>query len=340
MMNRLARYTLFCAVWLCAGTATAAFPHLMSFQGRLDDASGSPLADGDYSVTFRLYDDPDAGIMHWEETQLVTTAAGTFAVLLGAVDTVPSYVFFMDSSYLEIQPAGSDPVLPRTRLTMVPYAWHARDADLVGGMNPLELEESDEIDNKLGLHSLDPGSHHERTISASDLVIGTLSESRLPQGAIDSTEIENESIAADKLVDEPGIAHTYVSLKTLGISTTVIDSAVVTVPSGGYLMIIANGWFYKLHASGTGDSFASVSLSNSRTAADDTYSARFSVLSGSPSGHTISNFTVSRVMTVSAGQWKIFLVGTITGSLGSRVERVHLNTLFFPTAYGNIDLVK
>jgi hypothetical protein len=337
-MRRLGRWGVFCWIWLWAVPAWAGFPHLMSFQGRLDSINGIPLADGDYPVTFRLFDDPEIGAALWEETQTVTTSAGIFAVLLGAIDTVPSALFYLDSLYLEVQPDGSDPILPRTRLTMVPYAWHARDADLVGGASAADLEESLEIDDDIAMHALDAAAHHEKTVSASELTSGTLAEARLPQGAIDSSEIEGESIGSNRLSDEPGIVHTFKSLKTLMSTVTMIDSAVVTVPSGGYILVIASGWFYKYHNSGTGDSYATVSLSTQRDALNEDYSAKFAVLSSSPTGHTNENFSVARVMQVSAGQTKVFLVGSIVGTTGPRVERVHLNTMFFPTAYGNVTL--
>jgi hypothetical protein len=319
-----------------AGAAWGGFPHLMSFQGRLDDATGTPLPDGDYSVTFRLYDDPTLGPSLWEETQVVTTSNGIFAVLLGAVDTVPSYTFFLDSLYLEIHPSGGDPLLPRTRLTMVPYAWHARDADFVGGASAAELEESLEIDSKITTHAVNPNAHHEKTINASELIIGTLSESIFPQGAIDSTEIEAASIGSNRLSDGPGIAHAYKQAKDLTLTPSVIDSADITVPASGYIMVIANGWFYMNKLGGTGDSFATVSLSTERDQIAEDYSAKFSVLAAATPGHTNENFIVSRVMTVSPGQTKVFLTGYIIGIPGPQVQSVHLNTLFFPTAYGNV----
>ena len=75
-MRPIGRWGVFFWIWLCAVPAWAGFPHLMSFQGRLDDASGVPLPNGDYSVTFRLYDEPEIGILLWNETQTVTTSNG------------------------------------------------------------------------------------------------------------------------------------------------------------------------------------------------------------------------------------------------------------------------
>jgi hypothetical protein len=33
-------------------------PHLISYQGRLTDADGNPVPDGEYLITFRIWSDP------------------------------------------------------------------------------------------------------------------------------------------------------------------------------------------------------------------------------------------------------------------------------------------
>ncbi|MBI3873172.1 MAG: hypothetical protein HY304_08875, partial [candidate division Zixibacteria bacterium] len=136
--------------------AGAGFPRLMNFQGRLDDSAGKPLPDANYDVTFRLFNVPTGGSALWSETQPVTTTAGVFSVLLGAVDSIPEYIYYQDSAFLEIQPAGSDPVAPRSMLTVAPYAYRAHNSDLVGNASAADLEESAEIDAKIATHTADP----------------------------------------------------------------------------------------------------------------------------------------------------------------------------------------
>ncbi|MCI0596237.1 MAG: hypothetical protein L0Z48_06815, partial [candidate division Zixibacteria bacterium] len=46
----------------------AGVPKLINFQGILRDGSGNPVADGVYTVRFRIYDDSTAGSTLWEET--------------------------------------------------------------------------------------------------------------------------------------------------------------------------------------------------------------------------------------------------------------------------------
>lgn len=325
-------------VCLLAATAFASFPHLMNYQGRLDDANGDPVTDGNYNVTFRLFNASAAGSTLWSETQSVTTVDGVFSVLLGAIDTIPEFVWYQDSAYLEIQPNGSDPVLPRSLISVVPYAWRAKNSDLIGGLSAIDLEESSEIQGALAAHAAIPNAHHDKTIDASELILGTLGEGRLPQGAIDSSEMEVESIGSNRLSNEPGIGHTFTQTVLLSSTMSVIDSVVVTVPTGGWLLIQANGNFFKDHVTGTGNAAATVSLSASKMSHTDAYSARFSLVSAQPSGTYTENFFVAQVLPVGAGTTKLYLVAdAVATGTALRVERAHINTIYLPTAYGNID---
>ena len=67
---------------VCPAQAQPA-PEVISFQGRLTDANGQPVADGAYQIQFRLYDQPNDGTLQWSETQVVTTRKGLFTALLG-----------------------------------------------------------------------------------------------------------------------------------------------------------------------------------------------------------------------------------------------------------------
>ena len=60
-------------------------PQMMSYQGRLTDASGEPVADALYAVRFRLYAQPTGGTPLWEEEQQVRTKSGLFSALLGSM---------------------------------------------------------------------------------------------------------------------------------------------------------------------------------------------------------------------------------------------------------------
>jgi hypothetical protein len=330
-MRRITLFLAFC--WLLGAVCASAaeVPQLINFQGRLTDAAGQTVPDNSYTVTFRLFDNLIGGSLLWEEDQSITTAGGLFTVLLGASLPIPDAAFDVDNCYLEVQPSGSDPIAPRARLTSVAYA---RNAGLLDGASAADLDESGEIT----AHAAQPSAHHSKTMSASELVTGTLAEELLPQRGIDSTEIQDASISARQILDEAGIAHSHSTLTTISSTLKIIDSSMIVAPSFGYVLVMASGWFYDLHSTG-GQVSTTLSLSSSRTSHDLEHTARFEVRTNAPAGHTTENFMIQSVHVVNQGQmFKLFLLGSMVGSEFPNVQNVHLNSLFFPTSYGEIDV--
>lgn len=113
--------------------ANAAVPHLINYQGKLTDTSGSPL-NGSYDITFRIYDAETAGNLLWEETQPgVVVSKGLLSTLLGSVTALN--IPFDKPYYLEIK-VGSEVMTPRQRITSAGYAIRAEKADSVDGIDP------------------------------------------------------------------------------------------------------------------------------------------------------------------------------------------------------------
>ena len=74
---------LFLALFALPLAALAQMPQTTTFQGYLATPAGTPVADGAYSLTFRLYKTETRGAVLWEETQNVTVSAGVFGAVLG-----------------------------------------------------------------------------------------------------------------------------------------------------------------------------------------------------------------------------------------------------------------
>ncbi|MCC6963133.1 MAG: hypothetical protein IT585_07770 [candidate division Zixibacteria bacterium] len=105
-----------------ASVARAEVPSTISYQGRLATPAGSPVADGTYSIAFRIYDDSTGGNLFWEEVKSVTTKNGSFSVQLGETNPLDQNTFSISNLYLAIQ-VGADPEsAPRSKLNVVPYA--------------------------------------------------------------------------------------------------------------------------------------------------------------------------------------------------------------------------
>jgi hypothetical protein len=112
------------------GNSIALSPSIIAYQGILTDASGNPVADGNYQVTFRTYPVASGGSTNGTfGPYTVTTVRGLFATQIEGW----AIGFFQNPSsrdlWISVQ-VGSNPELtPRVRLTAVPYAFAADFAD-------------------------------------------------------------------------------------------------------------------------------------------------------------------------------------------------------------------
>lgn len=107
-----------------AGTANAQVPTTLNHQGALKDAEGTPL-NGNFVLTFRLFDAATEGTELWSENQGVEITDGLFHVVLGTVEPLDDLPF--DEPYwLSIAVNNGDEFEPRLPLTAVPYSLQAR----------------------------------------------------------------------------------------------------------------------------------------------------------------------------------------------------------------------
>jgi len=116
---------------LFSANLSAQVPHLINYQGKLTTPAGL-LIDGNYSMTFNIYDLAVGGSSLWNETQpAVTVDKGVFSVLLGSVNSIPDSVFQYGAiRYLGVQ-VGADPEM--TPLKEIVSVGYAINADMVDG---------------------------------------------------------------------------------------------------------------------------------------------------------------------------------------------------------------
>jgi len=109
--------------------AGAAVSSIVPIQGRLTDASGTPLT-GNYSVRARLYDVSTGGTALCEDTDTVNADNGLFNMRMSfctASDIDGKQLF------LGIK-VGSDPEMtPRQAIYPVPYAWTVKPGAIIKG---------------------------------------------------------------------------------------------------------------------------------------------------------------------------------------------------------------
>jgi hypothetical protein len=89
-------------------------------QGQLTDADGQPL-DGDFNITFSLYNDLATAAEICSYTEVVSVTNGLFMAYIGGVCALPG-VFTGDQLYLGIQVESDEEMAPRQPIYPVPYA--------------------------------------------------------------------------------------------------------------------------------------------------------------------------------------------------------------------------
>ncbi|MBN1755101.1 tail fiber protein [bacterium] len=136
MKKAITILSLFLFTGLCWGV-----PMEIAYQGRLTSLAGVGINDT-VEIVFRLYDDPAAGTMLWEETHTgIIVQNGLFDALLGSLN--PITLNFSEQYWLSLE-VERDTLAPRVQLSSSPYAIRAGSVDSVPG-----LEQDDLSDNNL-----------------------------------------------------------------------------------------------------------------------------------------------------------------------------------------------
>ena len=119
--------------------STATNPQLL-FQGQLlNPATGQPVANGAYGMTFNLYNVASGGTPLWTEVKQVSTTDGLFATMLGNVNPLNTGAFNGQQLYLGLAIGGDPEAAPRQPLGYSAYALFADQADRLDGLDSLDF---------------------------------------------------------------------------------------------------------------------------------------------------------------------------------------------------------
>lgn len=123
---------VFMLLGLISIVAAAGTPPLMNYQGWLRDDAGDPVT-GTFSMTFKIWTDELAGAEVWSEDHpSVTVTNGGFSVVLGTSNNLDNVDFAEEGRWLEVTVDG-ETMIPRTRLTTLPYAFRISTVDSAQG---------------------------------------------------------------------------------------------------------------------------------------------------------------------------------------------------------------
>jgi hypothetical protein len=119
---------LFLIILVAGETVHAQVPNTLNYQGVLTGSNGKPVTDGQYQLTFKLYDQATGGTATWSETQNTTTTNGVFTVLLGKVTSLTDVPF--DKPYwLGITVGNGSEMTPRVPLSTSAYSLATRSLE-------------------------------------------------------------------------------------------------------------------------------------------------------------------------------------------------------------------
>ncbi len=121
-MFRISFIALAVLLVLCT-CVSAQVPQTLHYQGVLADAEGAAVADGSYSVTFRMYNVSSGGSALWEETNSVDVKKGIFSVTLGGI--VSLNLPFDEQYWLAMAVQGEAELSPRVPLASSAYSLNA-----------------------------------------------------------------------------------------------------------------------------------------------------------------------------------------------------------------------
>jgi Chaperone of endosialidase len=125
-MKRL--IVLLAAIIMVFSIVIADVPNYMNYQGKLTDDIGDPVADGQYNIVFKIYDQATDGITLWTSSPaLANVSNGLFSVQLGPFQ---DNLFTSSNEYwLSLMVESEPEMTPRTQILSAPMALAAKNLD-------------------------------------------------------------------------------------------------------------------------------------------------------------------------------------------------------------------
>ncbi|MSP93561.1 MAG: DUF4215 domain-containing protein [Myxococcales bacterium] len=111
-------------------SAASAVPGFTQAEGVLSATGGGPVADGDYAVSFKLYDAETGGNVLWSEGPVtLAVKGGSFGHALGSQQPLSAQVLAGQKSVWLGVAVGGNPELPRKAVAAVPFTLRAAVAE-------------------------------------------------------------------------------------------------------------------------------------------------------------------------------------------------------------------
>ena len=112
--------------------ASAQVPMYFTQQGHITDSNYTPIS-GVESVTFSFYEQAEGGSASWSEELSLSFEQGYYTAILGTLTPIEGDLINGDDLYLGIKLGDEAEMVPRYRITSVPYSLRAGIANEVNG---------------------------------------------------------------------------------------------------------------------------------------------------------------------------------------------------------------
>ena len=259
-------------------------PETANYQGVLKDASGNIVPDGNYNITFKLYDSVVGGTVLWTEAKVVNIVGGIVNTQLGSVVPLNSNLF-IGPTWLGISIESGGELTPRIALTSTPYSFmtmNVADGRVVKSLNGLK----DNINLVAGSNITITPTGNDLTISATGgggggtvtqvntgagltggpiTTTGTISvandgitnvmlqnnsvtSSKIVDGTIANGDLANNSVTSSKIVDGTLLATDVGANQLIKSVNSIKDS--VNLVAGSNISITPSGHTLTISSSG------------------------------------------------------------------------------------------
>jgi hypothetical protein len=178
-----------------------ALSQVLNYQGRLlSPTTGQPKPDGDYQMSFGLYQVETGGAPLWQETKNVAVKNGLFSVLLGDTQALPLTIFNGQELFLGITLANDTEMTPRQRLAHTAYAIFAENAgNADSAKNADNAKNAENSDNAGTLDGIDAAGFAvaQHSHSGEEITSGIIDQARIDGAIARDSEILPAILAAD-----------------------------------------------------------------------------------------------------------------------------------------------
>ncbi len=234
-------------------------PRSINYQGRLTDPQGVEVQQHDYSLSFSVYDDPQAGNLIWgPQTRQTAVVKGSFNVLLGPKDDRGNELagaFGSSNRWVEITVDGNK-ISPRQQILSAPYAFEAIHSVQADSAN--RAATSGSADRAANADQAGRATVADRA-TTSDTANTALNSQKLngqdwsavfdSNGKIDGALLKDASIPAIKLVQPPAAGVKFSRISSVDVSSLnfndVSNLSVNLITTGGpvEISLISSGVF-------------------------------------------------------------------------------------------------